>query len=98
MERETFADSHCITTYPASYQRRLHFYQTIKTEPVVIGDIIGCIIKDIWHFVASSNLYKVFLGVEDIKESIKDHLGELNVIDKDDINELESAVRKKLKI
>ena len=57
-----------LTTYPASYQRRLHFYQTIKTEPVVIGDIIGCIIKDIWHFVASSNLYKVFLGVEDIKE------------------------------
>ena len=31
-------------------------------------------------------------GVEDIKESIKDHLIELNVIGKDDISELESAV------
>ena len=31
-------------------------------------------------------------GVEDIKESIKDHLVELNVIGKDDISELESAV------
>ena len=37
-------------------------------------------------------------GVEDIKASIKDHLVELNVIDKEDIDELESAVRKKLNI
>ena len=31
-------------------------------------------------------------GVEDIKESIKEHLVELNVIGKDDISELESSV------
>ena len=44
-----------------------------------------------WELSEEGRIFGI-QGVEDIKESIKEHLVELNVIGKDDISELESSV------
>ena len=44
-----------------------------------------------WELSEEGRIFGI-QSVDDIKESIKDHLVELNVISKDDISELESSV------
>ena len=57
-------------------------YIKVKKEHLLFTD---------WEVTDEGKVFGIE-GVEDIKEFIKDHLVELNVIGKDDISELESAV------
>ena len=57
-------------------------YIKVKKEHLLFTD---------WEVTEEGKVFGIE-GVEDIKEFIKDHLVELNVIGKDDISELESAV------